>query len=504
MRRVVIDACSEPEKRFAKQRKYTPGPLDAGYWLTSTEETPLALLDDDRLFPADEKTRTIARRLYGQIRNLPIVSPHGHTQAGWFARNEPFPDPVSLFVQPDHYIFRMLYSQGVTLEELEIGKTPISDPRRVWRIFAQNYHLFRGTPTRLWIDYSFQELFGLTERLSPSTADSYYDIIEKMLATPSFRPRSLYEQFRIEVLSTTDSALDPLTDHETIRDSGWKGRVLPTFRPDAVVDPGFPRFVQGIEKLGTLTGEDTKSWPGYLRALSVRRRFFKSMGGTATDHGHPSARTADLSPSEAEKLFARVVAEKASLEQQEMFRAQMLTEMARMSLEDGLVMQIHPGSVRNHNQQLFRCYGRDMGADIPRRTDYVDALRPLLDRFGNETRFTLILFTLDETTYSRELAPLAGHYPSLRLGPPWWFHDSPEGMRRFREQVTETAGFYNTVGFNDDTRAFLSIPARHDVARRMDAAFLAQLVAEHRLDQDEAEELASDLTVGLVRKAYRL
>lgn len=468
------------------------------------EGIALALLHEDRLFPADEGTRAIARRLYGQIRTLPIVSPHGHTQAGWFARNESFPDPVALFVQPDHYVFRMLYSQGVSLEEIEIGKAPIADPRKVWRLFAKHYYLFRGTPTRLWLDYAFQELFGLTERLSPSTADAYYDVIEEKLATPAFRPRALYEQFRIEVLSTTDSPLDSLADHAAIRDSGWKGRILPTFRPDAVVDPGFPGFKQGIQTLGALAGEDTKTWRGYLRALSARRHFFKSLGATATDHGHPTALTADLSASEAEKLFATVLAGKASLAEQESFRAQMLTEMARMSLEDGLVMQIHPGSVRNHNVQLFERYGRDMGADIPARTDYVESLRPLLSRFGNEAGLTIILFTLDETTYSRELAPLAGHYPCLRLGPPWWFHDSPEGMRRFREQATETAGFYNTVGFNDDTRALLSIPARHDVARRVDAAFLAQLVAEHRLDEDEAVELAQDLTVGLVRKAYKL
>jgi glucuronate isomerase len=464
----------------------------------------LPLLHEDRLFPADEGTRAIARRLYDQIRALPIVSPHGHTQAGWFARNESFPDPVALFVQPDHYIFRMLYSQGVSLEEIEIGKTSIADPRKVWRLFAKHYYLFRGTPTRLWLDYAFQELFGLTERLSPSTADVYYDVIEEKLDTPGFRPRALYEQFRIEVLSTTDSPLDSLADHVAIRDSDWKGRILPTFRPDAVIDPGFPGFKQGIEVLGALASEDTKTWRGYLRALSARRHFFKSLGATATDHGHPTARTADLSASEAERLFATVVAGKANLSEQESFRAQMLTEMARMSLEDGLVMQIHPGSVRNHNAQLFERYGRDMGADIPARTDYVESLRPLLNRFGNEAGLTIILFTLDETTYSRELAPLAGHYPCLRLGPPWWFHDSPEGMRRFREQATETAGFYNTVGFNDDTRALLSIPARHDVARRIDAAFLAQLVAEHRLDEDEAAELAEDLTVGLVRKAYKL
>lgn len=464
----------------------------------------MALLHEDRLFPPDKETRAIARRLYDRIRGLPIVSPHGHTQASWFARNEPFADPVALFVQPDHYIFRMLYSQGISLEQLEIGKAQIAEPRKVWQIFASNYHLFRGTPTRLWLDFAFQESFGLTKRLSSSTADEHYDAIAAKLAEPEFLPRSLYSHFGIEVLSTTDSPLDSLSEHRAIRDSGWEGRILPTFRPDPVVDPSFPGFRSGIETLGALTGEDTTSWRGYLQALASRRRFFQSLGATATDHGHPTVRTADLSERDAEAVFANVLGGDPSDEQQELFRAQMLTEMARMSLEDGLVMQIHSGSVRNHNAQLFERYGRDMGADIPRPTDYVNGLRSLLNRFGNESKLTIILFTLDETTYSRELAPLAGHYPCLRLGPPWWFHDSPEGMQRFREQATETAGFYNTVGFNDDTRALLSIPARHDVARRMDAGFLAKLVAEHRLDEDEAEELAEELTVGLVRKAYRL
>jgi glucuronate isomerase len=464
----------------------------------------MALLHQDRLFPAEEKTRAIARRLYSGIKNLPIVSPHGHTQARWFAGNEPFPDPVTLFVQPDHYVFRMLYSQGISLEDLEIGNKPVRDPRKVWQIFATHYHLFRGTPTRLWLDFAFQELFGLTERLSASTANHYYDAIEAKLATPEFLPRALFNRFGIEVLATTDSPLDSLADHAAIRASGWNGRILPTFRPDPVVDPAFDGFAAGIAALGQITGEDTSAWRGYLRALAARRAFFKSQGATATDHGHPTAQTADLAESEAASLFATVLSGGATPDRQELFRAQMLTEMARMSLDDGLVMQIHPGSVRNHNAQLHARYGRDMGADIPQPTGYVEALRPLLNRFGNEPNLTIVLFTLDETVYSRELAPLAGHYPCLRLGPPWWFHDSPEGMRRFREQATETAGFYNTVGFNDDTRAFLSIPARHDVARRMDAGFLARLVAEHRIDEDEATELAQELTVGLVRKAYKL
>ena len=462
------------------------------------------LLHEDRLFPADEAARKVARALYATIYNLPIISPHGHTQARWFANNEPFPDPATLFVQPDHYVFRMLYSQGVSMDDLGIGQPVIKDPRKVWKIFANHYYLFRGTPTRMWLDYAFEKQFGLNERLSEKTADHYYDTISEKLKTPEFLPRALYEKFNIEVLSTTDSPLDPLAEHKKIRDSGWKARILPAFRPDSVVDPEFAGFAALIAKLGEQTVEDTATWKGYLNALAKARARFKTLGCTSTDHGHPTAQTADLAESEAATLFSNVISGKSTVAEQELFRAQMLTEMARMSVEDGLVMQIHPGAVRNHNKFVYEKYGRDMGADIPAPTNYVNALRPLLDRFGNEKNLTIILFMLDESTISRELAPLAGHYPCLRLGPPWWFHDSPEGMMRFREQATETAGFYNTVGFNDDTRAFLSIPARHDVARRIDCAFLGRLVAEHRLQEDEAFELAHELTYGLVKKAYRL
>jgi len=462
------------------------------------------LIHPDRLFPADPGTREIARALYHQVRKLPIVSPHGHTQAAWFSINEPFPDPAKLLVQPDHYIIRMLSSQGISLEELEFGRPELKDARKVWRIFASHYYLFRGTPTRMWLDFSFQELFGLERRLSDSTADLYFDTISEKLRTPEFLPRTLYDRFNLEVLATTDSPLDSLADHKAIRESDWKAKVLPTFRPDPVVDPEFAGLAENIAKLGENTREDTSTWVGYLNALRKTRLRFRELGCTATDHGHPTARTANLPAPEATELFRRVIAGEPDAHQQELFRAQMLTEMARMSLDDGLVMQIHPGSARNHNRKLYEQYGRDLGADIPTPTNYVDALRPLLDQFGNESNLTIILFTLDESAYSRELAPLAGHYPCLRLGPPWWFHDSPEGMMRFRELVTETAGFYNTVGFNDDTRAFLSIPARHDTARRIDCAFLAKLVAEHRLVEDEALQVAQDLTYNLVKKAYRL
>ena len=462
------------------------------------------LIHEDRLFPAEPDIRTIAKALYTQVRGLPIISPHGHTQASWFAKNEPFPDPAKLFVQPDHYVYRMLYSQGVSMDELEIGQAEIRDPRKIWRIFAKHYYLFRGTPTRIWLDFCFQELFGLQERLSEKTADAYFDLISEKLRTPEFLPRALYDRFDLEVLATTDSPLDSLSDHEAIRNSDWKARILPTFRPDSVVDPGFDGFTGNIDRLGGQTGENTSTWAGYLDALRKARARFRGLGCTATDHGHPTAQTANLATADAAELFGNVLSGKADLAQQELFRAQMLTEMARMSLEDGLVMQIHPGSVRNHNRKVFERFGRDAGADIPGPTNYVQALRPLLDAFGNEPGLSIILFTLDESTYSRELAPLAGHYPCLKLGPAWWFHDSPEGMMRYREHVTETAGFYNTVGFNDDTRAFLSIPARHDMARRVDCSYLARLVSDHRLEEDEAVELAHALAYGLAKRAYRL
>jgi glucuronate isomerase len=464
----------------------------------------MPLLHPDRLFPADPCTREIARRIFSEISALPIVSPHGHTDPRWFAENTPFPDPTALFLLPDHYVLRMLYSQGIPMETLRDGADP-EKAQDVWRLFAANYHLFRGTPTRLWLDYAFEELFGLEVRLCKETADLYWETISQDLAGEEFRPRALYKRFQIEVIATTDSALDSLEAHEELRATGWNGRVIPTFRPDAVVDPEFAGFRRNLARLGALTGEDTTSWRGYLAALGARRRFFKQQGATATDHGHPTAATTNLSRSEAESLFRRVTRnDEPAPADAELFRAQMLSEMARMSVEDGLVMQLHVGSFRNYNPVLFAKWGRDQGADIPTAMNFVHALHPLLARYGNEPDFRLILFTLDESTFSRELAPLAGHYPSVILGPPWWFLDSPEGMMRFRQHVTETAGFYNTAGFNDDTRAFLSIPGRHDVARRMDAAYLATLVADHRLEEDEALEVARDLTGPLVRRAYKL
>jgi glucuronate isomerase len=467
-----------------------------------------SLTSDDRLLPAEPAERAIARRLYDEVRHLPIVSPHGHTNPAWFAGNEPFQDPSSLLVVPDHYIFRMLYSQGIPLESIGIPRldgAPVErDGRKIWRLLAQNWHLFRGTPSRMWLTHALSQVFDVHERLTPESADRIYDRVADCLARPEFRPRALFERFGIEVLATTESPVDPLAHHKTLRESGWKGRVITAFRPDPVVDPESLGFAANLARLGEITGEDTGTWRGYLRALANRRQYFASFGATSTDHGHPSAATFDHSAAECEALFRKAVRGDATPAEAERFRGQMLTEMARMSIEDGLVMQIHPGSYRNHNPRIFELFGPDKGADIPSATDYVRGLKPLLDRFGNDPRLTLILFTLDESTYSREIAPLAGFYPALKVGPAWWFFDSPEGMRRYRERVTESAGFYNTVGFNDDTRAFPSIPARHDVARRVDCGFLARWVADHRIDEDEAAELAVDLAYNLAKRAYKL
>jgi glucuronate isomerase len=468
--------------------------------------TPL-LHHEDRLFPADPTTRAIARTLYAEVRDLPIISPHGHTDPVWFAENAAFGNATQLLLAPDHYLFRMLYSQGVPLERLGIPSRQglsSADPREAWRLLAQNWKLFRGTPSSLWLNHVFSEVFGMTVSLSEETADLYFDTINEKLATEAFRPRALFDRFRIEALATTEGPTDTLKHHYTIRESGWSGKVVTAYRPDPVIDAEHEQFAEALEKFGEITGEDVYSWRGYREAHRIRRAAFADAGATSTDHGHPTAATADLPQAEAEALFAAILTGAATAAEAELFRAQMLTEMARMSVDDGLVMQIHPGSFRNHNQGIFNGYGRDKGADIPTPTEYVRALKPLLDRFGNEKTLSVILFTLDETVYARELAPLAGHYPVLKLGPAWWFHDSPEGMRRFREQTTETAGFYNTVGFNDDTRAFLSIPARHDVARRIDCGFLARFVAEHRMSEDEARETAVDLAYNLAKQAYRL
>ncbi len=465
------------------------------------------ILHPDRLFPSDPAVREVARRLYGGIAKLPIISPHGHTDPAWFAYDRPFDNATDLLLTPDHYLFRMLYSQGISLEAVGVipeGDRTRVDPRSAWRLFAENFYLFRGTPSAAWLNHVFAEVFGLDIAFDANSADYYFDYINDALATPAFRPRALFDRFNIELLATTESPSDDLIHHRAIRDSGWKGNVVTAYRPDPVVNVEDDRFGEAMRRFAELSGQDVYSWAGYLEAHRIRRAVFRAFGATSTDHGHPTAFTADLSPAECEALFKRIIAGNPTKAEAELFRGQMLTEMAKMSIEDGMVMQLHPGAFRNHNAPLFARFGRDKGTDIPTATEYVNAMKPLLDRFGSDPDLSIIVFTLDESVYARELAPLAGVYPVLKLGPPWWFHDSVEGMRRFREQTTETAGFYNTAGFNDDTRAFLSIPARHDVARRMDCGFLARLVAEHRMDESDAHEVAHELAYDLAKRAYKL
>lgn len=465
-------------------------------------------LHENRFFDSDPAIRSVAAELYKNVRELPIVSPHGHTTPQWFAENKPFADPTELILIPDHYIFRMLYSQGIPMESLgipTIDGTPVeTDHRKIWQIFGENYYLYAGTPTGVWLNHEFYHVFGIREKLTGESAMRIYDQIDEKLNQPEFLPRALFDRFNIEVLTTTDCATDTLQYHQQIKDSGWNGNIVPCLRPDAVVNLLTPGWNKKIQILGDLVGFEISSIEKYIQALEKRREFFKSMGAVSTDQGVVSPYTHELTAKEADLIFQKALKGEVTAEENDQFIAHMLMEMARMSVEDGLVMQIHPGSFRNHNQQVYERFGPDKGCDIPMHTEYTHNLYELLNKYGNDPRFSLIVFTLDETTYSRELAPLAGHYPAMKLGPSWWFHDSIEGMTRFRQQVIETAGVYNTVGFNDDTRAFPSIPARHDLSRRIDSNFLAYLVARHVIDMEDAVAMSRALAYDLVKKGYKL
>ncbi|GIH10552.1 uronate isomerase [Rhizocola hellebori] len=456
----------------------------------------------DLLFPAEPQTRAIARELFSHVRELPLLSPHGHVDPGLLADDAPFPDPAQLLITPDHYVTRMLLSQGIPPGELGVrridGGEAQTDPRKIWRTFSDNWHLFRGTPSKLWLEQTLRDVFGVEGPLTYET----YDVLAEKLAKPEFRPRALFSRFNLEVLATTESPLDSFSRHEKLAADGWLGRVITTFRPDDVVDLDWFGWSDRVARLGEITGCDTSTFSGYLEALRSRREVFIKYGATSSDHGHPTARVGVAD--DAAAIYQRAMRGQVTPEEGEVFRAHMLMEFARMSLEDGLVMQLHPGSYRNHNRYLSRAYGRDTGGDIPQATEYTHALKPLLDAYGHDPRLRIVVYTLDEYTYSRELAPLAGGYPALFLGAPWWFLDAPEALRRWRETVTETAGFYNTAGFVDDTRAYCSIPVRHEVARRVDAGFLARLVAEHRLSLDDAAETIADLAYHLPKKVFKL
>ncbi|MBN1482580.1 glucuronate isomerase [candidate division KSB1 bacterium] len=472
-----------------------------------TEKPPLDL-HPDRYFSSNTMERKIARHLYDLVKDVPLLCPHGHVDAKLFAINAPFPDPTELLIIPDHYLFRLLYSQGIPLESLGIpridGGASETDHRKIWQIVGDNFHLFRGTPTGAWLKHEMVTVLGVNKRLTGETAMEIYDQIQETLQKPENLPRAMFERFHIEVLSTTDAPTDTLEFHKQIRQSGWNGKIIPAFRPDNVTDFMVKGWRQNITKLADVSGVDTSTYSGFIQALESRRAFFQEMGATSTDQGVTTPFTIELTKTDAATLYDKAMRDQAAPEDARLFTGHMIMEMARMSLEDGMTMQVHPGVIRNHNTLIYQKFGADKGGDIPSATDYVNNLKPLLNKYGNDSRLNLIMFTIDETSYSRELAPLAGHYPALKVGPAWWFHDSREGMLRYRRLMTETAGFYNGVGFNDDTRAFPSIPARHDVARRIDARYLAELVAEHVLDLDEAEEVIVDLAYFLAKKNYRL
>ncbi len=467
--------------------------------------------DPDLLFPAEPRLRDVARVLYQHAAGFPIISPHGHVDPWLLADDRAFPDPAQLLIVPDHYINRMLYSQGIPLHRLGVTRLdggPVeTDGRRIWRTFVDHWHLLRGTPSRLWLELTLDQIFGIDTPLRPDTADEVYDRLAQRLAEPRFRPRALFERFAIEVLATTESPVDDLAAHAKLAADSWGGpggRVITTFRPDDVVDPEWTGWGKRLDRLGEMTGEDTTTYAGFMQAIRARRAAFRTAGARSADHGHPTAFTLDIDDATAARLFERLRRGPVDPADAEAFRGHMLLRFAEMSVEDGLVMQLHPGAVRNHNTDLHAAHGRDIGGDVPRATEYTQALRPLLDRYGNDPRLRLVLYTLDETAYSRELAPLAGGYPAVYLGAPWWFLDTPDGLRRFREAVTDTAGFANTAGFVDDTRAFCSIPVRHQVARRVDAGYLARLVAEGRLGLDEAHETIADLAYHLPKRVFRL
>lgn len=466
-------------------------------------------LSPDRFFDPEPNRLAVARRLYEGVKDLPIVAPHGHVNPDLLADPDAaLGSPADLFIIPDHYVFRMLYSQGVSMEDLGVPTldgTPVeTDHRRIWQRFADNFHLFRGTPTGLWLADELVNVFGVEEKLTGESAQRIYDHLEERLAKPEFSPRSLFERFDIETLCTTDAATDTLNLHKSLREKGWGEKIRPTFRPDAVVNLDTPGWQRNIERLAEVSEKGISDYSSFIQAIEDRRTFFKEMGAVATDHSATTPYTERLSSMEADAIFVRALKGEANGADSERFTAHMLIEMARMSVEDGLVMQLHVGSLRNHNEVVHSRFGLDKGADIPVASDWTRGLHALLNDYGNDSRLRLILFALDESAYSRELAPLAGHYPALSLGAPWWFHDSPNGMRRYLDLVMETAGIYNTAGFNDDTRAFASIPARHDMWRRVTCDWLAGLLVSGVVDEEDAAEMARDLAYRLALRAYRL
>ena len=466
------------------------------------------MLSPDRLFPSDPATRAVARELYAPFATAPIYSPHGHVDARLLAHDKPFPNPAELLITPDHYVTRLLHANGISLDRLGLARDGVpssASPQSVWSLLCSNWHLFAGTPVRYWFESELVDVFGISEVPTADNADALYDQIAERLAADAFRPRALFDRFGVRVLATSDDPADDLAAHRSLRDDpNFRGHVIPTFRADPYLDPRGATWISKLDAISTASGSDCSTYAGLLDALRVRRRFFIENGATSTDTGVPDAGAEPLTDHEAERIHQRGLAGTVDADEAAAYRRNMVYRFAEMSTEDGLVMQLHSGVLRNHHGPSFEHYGPDTGHDLPEVGSYTRPLAPLLRDFGVHPNLHLVLFTVDETTFSREIGPLAGFYPSVYAGAPWWFLDSPSGIERYRAAVTAMVGFTKTSGFIDDTRAFCSIPARHDAARRADAAFLAQLVTTHQLAEDEAARIAADLVSTIPVATFRL
>ena len=462
----------------------------------------------DRLFPADPAERDLARRLHASVADAPIYSPHGHVPAAMLADDQPFPDPAALLITPDHYVTRMLHAVGVPLDALGLARDGVPSPasgRAIWRTLCEHWDAFLGTPVRFWFESEFSEVFGLTEQPSAANADALYDQLEATLASPEFRPRALFDRFRIAVLATTDDPADDLEAHARLAaDPTFTGRVVPTFRADRYMHPDEPGWAGRLRTLAERADVDTSSYEGLLEALRARRAAFAAAGGTATDTGVLDAGSEPLDSAEASRIHRAALDGSLTASEAVAYRRNMLYRLAEMAAADGLVMQLHPGVHRNHHRPTFEAYGPDTGHDLPAVGAFTEPLTPILRDFGTNPTFRLVLFTVDETTFSREIAPLAGFYPSVYAGAPWWFLDTPAAILRYRRAITDSAGFAKTSGFIDDTRAFCSIPARHDMSRRVDASFMASLVVTHQLAEEDAFAIARQLVDDIPRGTFRL
>jgi glucuronate isomerase len=458
----------------------------------------------DRLLGTDPAVREHARSIYQSTAGAPIISPHGHVSAAMLAANQPLTDPAELFVTPDHYVTRLLHASGIELERLGLGDST-TPPREVWRTLCAQWFRFAGTPVRYWLEDALAGVFGVTVTPDPDSADELYDLLDELLSEPEYLPRALLDRFGVGTLATTDDPADSLAHHRDLASvEHLPTRVIPTLRADAYMTPDATGWRERLEALTTASGEDCGSYLGLLEAIRVRREVFRLHGATATDCGVPDAWATPLSNAQAEMLHRQGLDGSISPEGVQAYRRNLLFQFGCMAAEDGLVMQLHAGVIRNHHAATFARFGPDTGHDLPAVTTYTEPLRALLNHVGTSPTFRIVLFTVDETAFSRDIAPLAGFYPSVYAGAPWWFLDAPAAVRRYREAVTETAGFFKTSGFIDDTRALCSIPSRHDMSRRLDAAYLAELVVTRQLAEAEAHSIGQALVSEIPRNAFRL